>query len=253
MEPRRCIVDWRGVPDLTKRADFYSVFWSHKNRPTLGNPNGRILVAISATLLYHGPGPAMRPYNLDLYQAALKRNALTERVAWTGEDEWHSRVFDLTKRGMLQDWLAILAEHFPWADGFHVDYFSAWSWLFPDMAQSDELWDRLLAGLATGIRVQNKLCLAQQFHPSAPSMAASGQFWEVNPTSFGQTLESHESDAEMFRDAVGRVDGRETLFVSEIREPARYPAWYIEQVRAWAARNDFVLSLGRDATSVGAA
>lgn len=250
---RTMVVDWRGVPDTKKRADFYSIASTAEARPLLGNPSGRVLAALSTTVLFNGEFPSSRPFNADLCAHAMKRSALTGRVVWGDPLAWHTRLIDITKRGMAGDMLGLIWKYFPWADGIHLDYFTAMSWAFPELAPLDDLWDRVLAGLANGIRDQGKLCLGQQFHPTAPSTALSGEFWEVSPTSFGQTLESHAADVKAFRDLVRRVDQRETLFVSEIREPARFPQSYLDQVNAWAEANDFVLSICRDATARGAA
>ena len=41
--PRRLVLDWRGTPDLTKLADFYSVFWTAGARPVTGTPDAKVL------------------------------------------------------------------------------------------------------------------------------------------------------------------------------------------------------------------
>ncbi len=250
MTPRTLKLDWRGGNyDLSGMHDFYSVFSTHTKRPVTGNPNGRVLAAFSSGVLFKDEFPAMRPFNQAVYYAAKHRGAMTDRVIWTGMGGWHTRLVDLTKRGMVGDLIMVVGAHLGWADGYHIDFFSAWSWLFPDLAPTDDAWDRALAGLANMLRSTGKLVLAQQWHLTPPVMATSGAFLEVTPTSFGQTLESHEVDVRAFRDLTGRVDKREVLFVSELREPGKYPQWYRDQMRAWAIENDIVVSCGRDAAA----
>lgn len=248
VEPRRLLLDWRGKPDLSKRAEFYSIAATATKKPILGNPNARVLVAISPTILYDGDQVAgeLDGFNQWLAGLLFHRDALTTQVLWQGPGQWHTRLVDITKRGVVQDMLALIERFFGWAHGIHVDGFTAW-------AEPYEAWDRALAGLASGIRAQqHKLCLAQQFHPTPPSMAASGEFFEQSPTSFGQTMESHAKDIAQFRELLKQAkDDRETLFVAEIREPERFPDWYLAQVRSFALANDVVLSYGRDAQSVG--
>lgn len=252
---RRLVLDWRGNPDLTKKADFFSVGPYASSRPVTGNPNARILVAISPTLMYYGSEPVLaQSYGADLYYAAQKRGALMPtHIVWGDPLKYNTRLFDVTRRGMIGDWLKILGDHFGWSNGYHVDYFTAMSWQFPDLAPIDDVWDRALASLASGIQSTGRLCLGQQFFLSPPIMAANGGFWEQYPTCFRQTFESHTRDVEMFRDFTRRIDDREVLFVSELREPAKFPADYVARWRSWGEAFDLVLCEGRDAAAVGAA
>ena len=248
--PRTLILDWRGRPDLTKPGDFYSIGPYFFARPALGNVGGRVLVAMSATILYDPDGhPSTREFNHDLHHAAMKRKAMTQRVVWRGDNGWHTRLFDLTKPGMVEDVLALVRAYFGWADGVHLDYASAWSWQFEDMAPRDAAWDDALAALLAGIRAQKKLALAQQWHLTRPVLAASGAFLEQSPTSFGRTLDDHARDIAEFRRQA--KDGREVLFVAELREPAKFPMDYVDALRTWAVTNDVALSFGRDAKAVG--
>lgn len=251
MSARTMVLDWRGVPNLSKSADFYSIASTHETRPVLGNPQGRVLVGVSATIMYGPGGVANRPYNMDLFAAATRLNARTNRIVWDGGAGWYTVLFDLTKRGMVSAWLKILHDRFGWADGLHLDYASAWSWLWRDMEPTDAAWNRAYAAVLSAQLEQGKLALAQQFSLTEVVMAGSGAFWEQSPTSFGQTFESHAEDAKKFRDFTSRVDGRETLFVAELREYEKFPAWYRDKMREWATANDIVVSVGRDATAGG--
>lgn len=244
------ILDWRGGNyDFSRTADFYSCFSTHTKRPVTGNPNGRVLASFSSGVLFQDALPADRPFNMAVHDAAVRRGAMTERVIWTGDGGWHTRLVDLTHRKMAQDLIEIVGRHLGWADGYHIDYFSAWSWLFPDLAPKNAEWDRALIRLANMLRSNGKLVLVQQFQVTAPTLASSGLFLEVNPTSFGKTMEMHETALRDFREMATRTDQREVLWVSELREPGKYPAWYVDEVKRWAAKNDIALSFGRDATA----
>ena len=243
------ILDWRGRPDLSKPGDFYSVGPYFFALPVTGNPKGRVLVAMSSTILCDPDGhPSNREFNFDLYHAAVKRKATTNRVVWNGDTGWHTKLLDLTKPGMVDDFLDLVHRYFAWADGVHFDYASAWSWQFPDLASTDTAWDDALVALFTGIRAQGKLALAQQWHLTRPVLAASGAFLEQTPTSFGRTIADHAADIAAFRKQAG---ARETLFVAELREPAKFPKDYVDAMTAWAERDDIVLSFGRDAHAGG--
>ena len=241
---RTLILDWRGRPDLSKSGDFYSIGPYFFAMPVLGNPNGRVLVAMSSTILCDPNGqPSNREFNFDLYHAAVKRKATTNRVVWNGDSGWHTKLLDLTRPGMVEDFLHLIGGYFKWADGVHFDYASAWSWQFKDLAPKDQAWDDALVRLFTGIRAQGKLALAQQFHLTRPVLAASGAFLEQSPTSFGRTLADHAADIETFR----AENDWESLFVAELRDPSKAPEEYVTRMKEWAIDHDVVLSFGRDA------
>ena len=242
---RTLILDWRGRPDLAKVGDFYSVGPYFFARPALGNPRGRVLVAMSSTILCDPDGhPSNREFNFDLYHAAVKRKATTDRVVWNGDTGWHTKLLDLTRPGMVDDFLDLVRRYFAWADGVHLDYASAWSWQFKDLAPTDAAWDDALVALLTGIRAQGRLALAQQWHLTRPVLAASGAFLEQSPTSFGRTLADHTADIRKFRE---QAKGREILFVAELRDPAKAPLEYVSKLKTWATENEVALSFGRDA------
>ena len=243
------ILDWRGRPDLSKSGDFYSIGPYFFAMPVTGNPKGRVLVAMSSTILCEPNGhPSSREFNFELYHAAMKRKATTNRVVWNGDAGWHTKLLDLTRPGMVDDFLGLIRTYFAWADGIHLDYASAWSWQFKDLAPTDKAWDDALVALVTGIRAQGKLALAQQWHLTPPVLAASGAFLEQSPTSFGRTLADHTADIAAFRKQAGT---RESLFVAELREPEKFPKEYVDEMTAWAQREAVVLSFGRDAHAGG--
>ena len=242
---RTLILDWRGRPDLLKSGDFYSVGPYFFGMPVLGNPKGRVLVAMSSTILCDPNGqPSNREFNFELYHKAVKRKATTDRVVWNGDAGWHTKLLDLTRPGMVDDFLELIRGYFRWADGIHLDYASAWSWQFKDLAPTDAAWDDALVALLSGVRAQGKLALAQQWHLTKPVLAASGAFLEQTPTSFGRSLKAHAADIAKFR---REAKDRETLFVAELRDPSKAPAEYVTALKEWAVANDVVLSFGRDA------
>lgn len=248
---RRMKLDWRGVPDLSGMFDYYSIASTAEKRPVLGNPAGKVLVAMSSTILWSPGGVSPRPFNAALDLAAVKCGAVTDRVVWQNEYGYSTRLFDLTKRGMIPAILALVDQFFPWADGIHWDYASAWSWQFPDMEPTDQAWDNAYGALFNALRAKGKLVLAQQWHLTNPVMAASGAFLEQSPTSFGYTMAKHAADVQAFREQTKRADApgpqRPTLFVAELREPTKCPASYVAEVKQWASDNDIALSFGRDA------
>src|SRR5690348_11737283 len=99
MNPRILHLDWRAGPDLSKLADYYSVCPYFGARPASGMAAGRVLVAISTTILMQPDGtPSTVPYYTELYAAAKRRGALTGRKVWTGASGYYSELFDVTRR-----------------------------------------------------------------------------------------------------------------------------------------------------------
>ena len=86
--------------------------------------------------------PAGGIYNQRFHAMALRLGALTGREVWRNEAGYYSALVDITRRGFVAAWGALLLDAFPWADGFHVDWFSAWSWMFRDLEPIDAMWDR---------------------------------------------------------------------------------------------------------------
>lgn len=253
MAPKRWLTDWRGVPDLTKRADFYSIYWTATARPETANPDARIFVSIATTVLVGPDGPSTSPFNWALYHAAEARGALTGRTVWSGDAGWHTELIDITVRGMAQDFQRLALEHFAWADGFHWDYFTAMSWQFPDLAPLDEVWDRVLAAVANGLRAAGKIVIGQQFHLTPPTTALNGLFLEQFPWAFQYTFAQHEADLTNVRRLI-QFSGcdREILWVTEMREPLIYGPAMLAMVEAWAERLGMAVAYGRDATAEGA-
>lgn len=249
MSALRWLTDWRGAPDLTKVADYYSVGPYFSARPTLGNPNGKVFVYTSATVLMTPEGkPSPVPYYADLYAAAVMRGALTNRVVWSDTNGYHTLLLDLTKKRFLLDFLIIVLKHFAWADGFHFDYFSTWSWLFLDLTLRDAAWDEVLWRAANWLRNHNKLVVGQQFHLTTPVMATNGLFVEISPTYQQYTTEKHAADCEQFR---SETAPREIVWVQEIRYPQDYDAVTLQAILSWAETNGMAVALGRDATAQG--
>lgn len=244
------VLDWRGAPTLSQPADLYSIAATAESRPVTGNPSGKILVAISPTILYGPDGNvADRPYNKALWRAAVDCGAVTSREVWRGDNGYSTRLFDLTKRGMLAAWLKLLDEHFPWADGFHIDYFSAWSWLFPDLAPSDVLWDQALAALATHLRSEGKVVIGQQYHLTNPLCATDGAFVEQSPFAWHYTLEQHHDDMVLWQNVTkfGDKKPRPSFWTYEVRDWQNWPKESLDLVKKWAEEQDVYLCLGRDA------
>lgn len=250
--PRTMRVDWRGHPDLSVPADFYSIGPYFDSPPRIIKPEGRVLVAISSTVYLAPSGaPVDRPYNADLYRMALKYGALSHLLD-PDPNGYRAQLFDITKRGVIREWLAILDRCFVGFAGFHADWFTAWSWAFSDMAPLDAQWDSALGAFAEALRSRGKLVLGQQYHLTTPLMNTNGAFCEQYPTFNRYTIEQHTADLGRFRDMTKRVDGdkpREVVWTQEVRDPSRFPAAYIQQIKDWAAANDVVLSFGRDATA----
>lgn len=244
---RELKLDWRGTPDLTANVEAYSIAATAESRPTLGNPDGKLFVAISPTIMYAPDGTvAARPYNLALYDAAVRLGALMPgRTIWTGNGGYRIDLFDLTKRGMLQAWLKLIDQFFPWADGIHIDWFTAWSWKFPDMAPTDDRWDYLLHQLANSLRYRGLLVIGQQYHLTNPLMACNGAFVEQSPFAWRYTLAKHAAEMEEWWSFVNRVDPRPDFWVYEIREYLTWPVETLDLVKQWAEEQNVLLCLGR--------
>lgn len=252
---KRLILDWRGGnPDFSKFADWYSIANTALKKPVLGNPSGRTLVAFSPMVMYDGATVASTPYNMALAALADRYGAMTDRTVWQGAGNWHTRLVDLTRRGILPAVVGMWLDDFTWADGMHMDYASAWSWQFPDMAPTDGAWGSVLAALATIVRQKGKICLTQQFHLTPVTMAGSGLFCEGNgPYDFGYSPMKHEDDLRAFRAALKWADpSREILWVQEFRNPEKWDPRTLANLLAWCDVNGIVASVGRDATAVGA-
>lgn len=244
------IVDWRGAPDLWKQADVFSVGSWFKERPP-SRAGSRVLCGISPTILYGPDGSvASTSYNVALWTALRNLSANTDKVVWSGNGGYSTHLFDLTKRGVVGAWLDVLSRELWWADGFHLDYFTAMSWQFPELAGSDATWDAVLGGFASDLRKRGKLVLGQQFHLTTPLMNCNGAFVEQSPYAFGYSLDEHVSDLNRFKAMVARMDQREVLWVFEVRDYQRWPAESLLALRAWAQENAVHLSLGRDAAAI---
>lgn len=245
---RTALYDCRGVPDLTKYADLYIIGPWFTKRPEVANPNGRVLVSVSTTLLY-GPDQriAENDYNLAVNAIANKYGAVIDQVLGVEPNGYSTRPIDITKRGVAQALLALWISRFSWSRGIHFD-------IFTPLAEPAATWDGVLTGMASAIRSSGMLVVGQQYHPTGATAACNGCWWEQSPTSFGYTMERHAADLALFRKGMELFhDPREILFVAELRDPSIYPSWYIDQVKAWASANGLYLSQGVDAAARGLA
>lgn len=247
-------LDWRGRADFsTKVADLYSVYWTNHGRPVTpvtGAVESPVLVAWQPVVMFtpDGEPSAAHEYNLDLYGAALGESAMTDLVVTRDMAGYTTRLVDITKRRMVSKMIGLRLTHYAWAQGDHLDYFTPMSWQFPELESIDAAWSWALNALANGLRGVGRIAIGQQFHPASECMALNGQFWEVDPTSFGQTMESHTADLAAFRSVMAMADpGRRIMFVSELRQPSRYPAWYIAQYKSFVESNGLYACVGRDA------
>lgn len=247
--PRRMVVDWRGVPDLTKSADFYSVASNATIPPRekRGNPAARLMRAISMTVHYAPNGSVVNePFNNALVAIAQKCGAVMPAILGVEPNGYSTKGIDVTRRGFSSAALTLIKSTFPDCDGYHWD-------IFTPLSDPVDPWDRVLAGMAGSLRASGKLVIGQQFHPTPATMACNGAFWEESPTNFSYTMARHAADANAFREVLAFADpGREVVYFSEIREPWRFPKWYLDMVHAWCVENDFVLSVGRGETAVAA-
>lgn len=244
------IVDWRGSPDLFKAAEFFSVGAYWKAMPP-HRAGAKVLVGVSPTIIYTPEGvPSPISYNMALWTAMRNLGANTDMVVWTGNGGYSTHLFDLSRRGVLSAWLQVLQDELWWAHGFHVDYFTAMSWQFPELVDRDSIWDGVLGAFASELRRRGKLVIGQQFHLTNPLMNCNGAFVEQSPYAWGYTLDAHAAELARFRDMVARVDPREDLWVFEVRDYQRWPAAALDKVRAWATEQHVHLSLGRDANAI---
>lgn len=246
---RSLLCDWRGVPDLNKSADFYSIASTHQTRPVTGNPAGKILVGVSSTVYFTPSGqPVDKPYNRDLWDMANRYDAWLEQLD-PEPNGYYGRLFNITTRGVLSTWKGLLFKHYGWAEGFHIDWFTAWSWAFPEMERLDAAWDNALVTLANALRREGKLVIGQQFHLTNPVLACNGAWLEDYPTAFSYTMAMHAEEKRRMEEFTSRVDARESLWVAELRYPEKFTSAYKDAMRAWAEYNGMILSIGRDATA----
>lgn len=149
----------------------------------------------------------------------------------------------------------MLALAFPWAHGWHGDYWTNLGWIAEaygkPYAQDGVFWARWDEGLglaAHAVRQQRPgwIVVAQQFRPTPATQGVNGLFLEVRPDAFGMTLQQHVIDK-----AVLAVNGLESVWCAEIREPERYPADRVVAWQKWAENNGIHVALGRDATAQG--
>lgn len=232
-----------GSPSTSKVADLYIVPSTMTQRPVLGNPSGRVLVSLSGTVHYTPTGVVdPHPLNLAMFDIAVKFGALMPGVLGFEENGYYTQGIDLTKRNVPQAMLPLWLDTFKWADGLHWDSYTP--------LNDAPGWDGVMAGMATHLRTNGKLVCGQQHQLTPAVMGTNGPWWE-DLTGWGYTLARHAEDAKKFRDAAVKYDGRETIFVAEVRNPASFPQWYLDQVKAWVEANDFYLSVGVDQSAGG--
>lgn len=259
----RVIDDMRGVPDTSKKADLYIVASTMKGKPALGNPSGRVLVSVSATVHYAPAGDVdPLPYNRALADIALRYGAIIDQVLGVEPNGYFTKGIDLTKRGVVAPLLNLWTQNFSWANGFRWD-------VFTPLTDDLDKWNMVMGSMANALRETGKLVVGQQHQLTQPAMGTNGLFLEQTPTSFGYTMERHADDLRRFMASLANIhDTREVLWISELRWPETLPSWYLAKVFAWAKDPasvlpdlpdgtrpkplpEIYLSIGYDATAQG--
>jgi hypothetical protein len=141
-------------------------------------------------------------------------------------------------------WADLVVRHFgPWAYGIHADYWTDLAWI--DRSFPREYWDRWNAGLVTfGERIKGagfKL-LGQQFHLTPITHVLDGLYVEQSPGHFGLSFVQHAENM--------KRHGHPENWVFELREPSKFPAWYVRQTIEFVREHGAILSPGRDASAL---
>jgi hypothetical protein len=265
VSPPVYLLDQRGVPDCSKRADIYSIGAEVRARPMLGNPRGKVIVALGPSVLMDGTTPGTDAYNLDVYRAAQIRGALLGLTVWPGDgpSSWHSEAIDITKPGMVRAILNLRIKHFPWADGTIIDPYCPLTWELPQLAPLDGAWNACLAGIAYGLHLwrPSHLVIAQNTNITSTMVVTDGEFWERTPEYNGSSMLAHSQQVAAF---LGTSATSQPTFIAQVRNPETQAQSYLDVVAAWCADPGkilgapgslppFYLCLGEDATAQGAA
>lgn len=253
-----CVTDLRGkgrwLPaDYERKADLWIIADTWQERP---NVTGRVLAYINPAVLYIDGKLAGEPGSFARTLDGLP--LLPLKPLWKSDDGRQSLLaLDITKRGVVGRIIAGVRSALSWAAGVNVCYFTALDFVEPGRYPVEfwGQWDNNLTALANGLRgiAPGFACVVQQFHLTTPTMNGSGLYLEGNgPYDFRYTPEKHASDKRAFDIMTARVDGRESVWVQEVRFPETYTAASLKAVLDWAHTNGMYTSVGRDATAKGA-
>jgi hypothetical protein len=257
---RSCITDtanlagWSAA-QLSRRPDLWIVGSTSADSLIASLP-ARKLVTFQPGVLLNGYGLPAGVYNTLLASAAA--GAVTT-MNLTDPDPANGSVvkfIDLTRRGVPQAIAALLLAHFPSVDGIHMDYWTGNAWRFgsvtPTGEPPDTYWPKYVTALAQIPAILHAsrpsiLIVGQANHldtDGAMNYGINGLFLEQSYTSFGMTPLQHEQDKATLTQLQHSL-GRESLWIAELAEPEKWPAWYISAMASWADAKGFYLSYGQ--------
>lgn len=250
---RHCITDLRGSgrwtpADYTRQADLWIVSSSWTEKPT---PQ-RTLAHLSASYLTIDGALAGGVGTLNRMIGTLIQ-PLAVPPLWTSADGRQTLCpINLNARHAASELADLVTRKMAAFDGVLIDYFCGLGWAYPGAFSEDfwALWDRSLRAWVEQMRALRPdwIIVGQVHQNTEPTGALNGRYIEQDLTSFGCTFESNAKDVSQFT-AMAKLTGREVVFVAELRDPLRYPAYYVDQVKAFCESTGAYLSAGRDATA----
>lgn len=250
---RHCITDLRGKgrwtpADYTRQADLWIVASSWTDKPT----PARTLAHLSASYLTLDGAVSGEPGTLNKMIGTMLQ-PLAVPPLWTSADGRQTLCpVNLNARHAASQLADLVTKKMAAFDGVLIDYFVSLAWAYPGAFSEDfwAQWDRSLRAWVEQMRaLRPDWIIVGQIHQNTePTGALNGRYCEVDLTSFGCSFESNIRDFQAFA-ALSKMSGREIVNVAELRDPLRYPAWYVDKVKGACELTGAYLSWGRDASA----
>ena len=247
------LVDWRNPAGWTyeqkqRKADLVSVYWT-ASAESVKDISGKKLVAWQPGLPLYATGEVVRtPYSLELEKIANQYKARTGDLFIEDPVGMSVERLDLTKRGFAAAWAGLMVRQFPWADGFHLDYW--WSGIVPEVEQP--AWEKGMSTFAAILRMQDPdaILIGQNDRLLGDTWSSlNGCFLEQSPYFNGRNPAVHALDLNAFKGLMARAHPeRPMISVMEVREPWRWALTDLDNVLRWADGLGLYCSLGRDKT-----
>lgn len=255
MAVKRMLTDWRGAPKWTKadrnractRASISPV-WTIS---PFGLRPVEVLVAIQPGVHRVSGIPSGKPDSFNAELGTLVDNAGSwakvagERIVLWQSGEQSVTAIDLCDPKLVNVWAALIVHHFAWGRGYHLDYFSGLGWIAPNLG--DDVWARWEQGwrdACAALREHHPgaTLLGQQFHLTRITDSVDGLFLEESPGHFGRSFEQIAADM--------TAHGHASDWVLEIRDPSKFPSYYLGRCLAFAEAQGAFVSWGRDGTAL---
>ena len=255
-----CLTDTRN-PEKWTRADRNrkcdaAIVSSRWTRNPFGVRDVRVMPSLQPGILYFDGKPAdLHGYNGSLL-VALERIPGWDQVAGAPISIWKSGdgrqelcAFDVSNVKVVEAWAETASESFPWANEFHLDYFTDLAWLAPDRpAWAWKGWDAGYALFCKFMAFDRAYSLiGQQFHTTAITPYVDELYVEEHPQRAGILM----ADQSPTPDRIYEIRHGWTVPPAEAAAGITDAAWqaYVRACLRWIKEKDCYLSWGRDETA----